>query len=163
MKPELTPELKKRFFAQYYGQKVMKHKKTPNIDFNVDLTLAESNYLYLKLNPISSITDQEAIEIGKAATNLTTDWNSSPNKKYFTVKRDGKYKGISITEKYSSRDVQIDPVDGEITVYEDDTELSASGTQIWGYQLMLSYGIAIPFMGHSVEDLVKSGWIRLEE
>jgi len=174
MKPELNTALKARFFAQYWGQKVIVTRsnfypiKLGEELFVDDTTMG--NYLVnpklrlaLLLRPITSITDEEAIEVAKAATNLMTDWNSSPNKKYFTVNRDGKYKGIGISEKYSVRSVYIDPVDGEITVYEDESELSATCTLIWGYQLMLSYGICLPFMGYSIEELVNAGWVRLVE
>jgi len=162
MKPELNNELKARLFAQYWGQKVMADKFRPDKTFEV--VIPGSDRLYLKLRPITSITEKEAIEIGKAATNITTDWNSSQNKKYFKVKKD-KYGGIEVSEKYSTREVVIDPVDGEINVYNDfdkqNVELDASATKIWAYQLMISFGICLPFMGYSVEDLVNTGWVRL--
>lgn len=163
MKPQLTPELKARFFAQYYGLKVKTTEMSDGQMFNTGPKVTARFGSYLVLRSISSITDEEAIEIAKAAANLTTDWNSSPNKKYFYVTRDKKYKGIEVTEKYSYRSVHIDPVDGEITVYNDDSEISESGLQIWGFQLMLSYGICLPFMGYSVEELVQAGWVKLRE
>jgi len=59
MKPELTSELKKRFYAQYYGQKVMADRQMPDKTFDIDLTYAERERSYLKLKKLSNISFEE--------------------------------------------------------------------------------------------------------
>lgn len=65
MKTENTLENKKRFFAQYFGQKILTSTESPHlIGYNTSIhnTIGME---YLELTPLSQITDEDAIRIAR--------------------------------------------------------------------------------------------------
>jgi len=61
---ENTLENKKCFFYQYYGQPVLRYRNLP-IEFVKKLSFRSAKFLihsYLELTPLSSITDEHAVE-----------------------------------------------------------------------------------------------------
>ena len=137
MKAELTPELKERFFAQYWGQNVIQKENTERLSTVCGVTqqLMECSERWLLLRPILSITDEEAIEI-----NSILHPNQFADKQIIIV-------WITMLIKAGK---------GTISVFGRALSLELS-------DYLRSIGVALPFMGHSVEDLAKAGWIRLTE
>lgn len=185
MKVELTPELRTRFTSQYFGQEVV---ETPTLVWtgnppepshdewsmaaldsrNIDFVI--SHNIPICLRNLQSLTKEEVIEIAKIATDggfyglNKSGWIVSEN---FGTGFNGKPDGyFEISHKKSSHKVCIDIVDGEIDVYEYDSEKMIEEDAImkdliWAYQYMIGLGVAIPFMGHSIDDLVEAGWVSL--
>jgi len=157
MKPELTLELKKRFYAQYYGQKVMADKQMPDKTFDVDLTYAERERSYLKLRSVSKITDEEAIEVAKIIL---------PRFDVSSVER-GDEVGVWLGDhrvsiyndssgfclEYREHPKQIESCYITMNIFN----------ELHAYQYLQSIGVITDFMGYSVEELVNAGWVRLIE
>ena len=66
---ELTNELKARFFAQYWGQEVLRFTHPNLLDDIWRVNELEDDlagrYGYLELKPLSSITDEDAAEVAR--------------------------------------------------------------------------------------------------
>jgi hypothetical protein len=62
---ENTLENKAKFFALYWGQKVKRYNKSPfiELDFVDFIEIKECDFIELK--PLSSISDEDAIEVAK--------------------------------------------------------------------------------------------------
>src|SRR5690606_7643104 len=131
---ENTIENKAKFFAQYWGQEIMKESDN---DLNETVYFANthanqskiSNY-YLELKTLSSISDKDAIEV-------STIWGSQVYSRIL---------GHSLISRLAS---------GTDTI---ETQFR----NILGVVNYLhSKGYALPFMGISVEQMVEWGWITL--
>lgn len=137
MKPELTPELKERFFALYWGQEVfcwpgVFDQKISGSTFAGGIDIED----FLFLRPISSITDEEAIEVAKIG-----------------------HLGSSYTEESTIYHGKV-----LLNDYINSSRCNLRGYDWMNIQDYLrSIAIALPFMGHSVESLVEAGWIKLVE
>lgn len=129
MKAELTPELKERFFALYWGQKVMKDKFRPDKLFMVQPHEAESDRTCLMIRTLDQITDEEAIEVAKI-----------------------------IWEKESEKDMHTAEEGRWYLIYRCKLDRKEHPALI---DFLRSKGFAVPYMGHSVEELVDAGWIKL--
>lgn len=124
---------KAKFFAQYWGQAVMRYD-TGNVIYGVEgklvNTVDEKDYLQLK--PLSSISDEDAIELWDKLY-LNNTWANK--EKIYAV-----HTSIGLdSNDYTFFEVQI-IVD-----------------------FLRSKGYALPFGGLSVEQLVKYNWLRLSE
>lgn len=66
MKKEITPEIRQRIFALYFGQKIMRdntiNKQYPIHGANIDF---DPEGAWLEVKPLSSTTDEDAIEVAK--------------------------------------------------------------------------------------------------
>lgn len=138
MKPELTKELKERFYAQYIGSGI----ESPmgiHVNTSWDLPMnAESNYPLL-LRPISSITYEEALELCQI---LDPEIDFSEME---AIRDYNNQLGVSFTDiDFEAAENQIAPV-----------RISFAS------QYLQSKGFAVPFMGHSVEELISAGWVKL--
>lgn len=143
MKPELNSELKQRFFALYWGQKVafVPFKEPSDQICNVKdrCSYGEIKAEYLLLRPLSSITDTEAIELSKIL-----DPNLSVEDLDSVVTE---YKGQLVR---SFEEIDFVPAENQI-----------SPIRIhFACQYLISKSFAIPYMGHSVAELEKAGWIK---
>jgi len=165
MKPELTPELKERFFAQYWGQKVLDGKSNP-VTFPIwypPSEAAKQGY-YALLRPIVGITDKEALIISEIMKvedrDFWTDqfstfrvYNGNPLAKELDYEASRIRTGLAYAEyffrenKWANRSVW----------YCEQKLILAVG------DYLRSVGVSIPFMGHSVQELVNAGWVRLVE
>jgi hypothetical protein len=124
MKAEINNENKAKFFALYYGQEIiMKRVWDSPMDFkylfqdDLEYNVAST---YLKLKPLSQITDEDAIEV----------------------------------ECYGAG------------VDEYGYSFSRVGHTSWkGHEqdYLRSKGYALPWMGLTVDELVKAGWVTLTE
>ena len=149
MKTQNTLENKARFFAQYWGQHVLYFSSgfLRKID-NLTLDSVENDD-YLELKPLSNISNEDAIEIGK----ITGCWTAEEVVecgdeinyeliKYGKLFCDGVGKkwglGMSCPFVGTLQDI-IDAID---------------------YLRLKSY--ALPYMDLSVEDLIDYGWVKLK-
>lgn len=163
MKAELTQELKERFFAQYFWQNIMwfdgdeeemgvfivsQHAKGESIE-----------HAYLALRPLDQITDEEAIEVSKASLGASVSLGITGVRR-FNHPSGPKMSTITVLFDREELEVLINLGSGYLSI--------SSGSRKYGIfdpfhyvQKLLSFGIALPFCGHSVEDLVSAGWIKL--
>lgn len=63
MKPKINNENKAKFFALYWGQKVVKDKSSQRLYVSPNINLEHESW-FLSLKPLSSINDEDAIELG---------------------------------------------------------------------------------------------------
>lgn len=136
MKTELTIENKQKFFALHFGQEVHALKMSKKdvvstvdeISFRKDIS---EDYLYL--NPLSSITDEDA----KRLAVIEADFRTSD------VFKRGRQLANSVEDcQYSVGNFKTVML---ITDY------------------LRSKGYALPWMGLSVDEMVQAGWIKLKE
>jgi len=168
---EINNESKSKFFAQYWGQKVFKYNRNdslidPNEIGNV-IYIPKSkamNYSFLELKPLSSISDEDAIEVvkiceGFAPENIefrdrTGDYFASPIKwkQAFSILNPGtKNERIDIIANFSNTKDGVSICSGN--------EYWRCHTQASDY--LRSKGYAFPWMGLSVNEMVEAGWIKL--
>jgi hypothetical protein len=132
MKAELTPILKARLFALYWGQPVVERltedpfwkDRLDVVDWYMVETLNES---FLKLRQISQLSDDEAIEVAKIVWPKHTQLHTPEEGRWYVLK-----------ERATHPNDYLSLCD-----------------------YLRSIGIALPFMGHSVEELVNVGWVKL--
>ncbi len=140
---EDTIENKQEFFDQYSGQNIVVLPEgsiqklcTPHAFRFLDKVTKSKSYL--ELTSLSMITDENAIEVMEI---LKTDpqeagYDCSWQKLRDDLRKDGDLIHIQLKSFYG----------GELDVYD----------------FLRSKGYALPWMGLSVEELVKRGWIRLK-
>jgi len=161
---ENTKENKGKFFAQYFGQKVL-CSGSNDVIFEVigmDLKddLNESDYL--QLTPLSQITDEDAIEVAEIINisnyDIIETFNSNDKnvlKGIITSKKDGDNYG-GIVYLYSDYTIYWD--------YYNKEKYNGYETRILeSYDYLRSKSYALPYMGLSVEQLQSLGWIRLSK
>jgi len=147
-----TPENKAKFFALYWGQAVMTYNdeilKFNNAVsnpahfyvsmFNIDFI---ENKL-LRLRQLSSITDDEAIEVAKFS-GFDFDEDTERAVSYDTT-----------LGKKTETDYLINRGKSTIKLFLNKLNYKA-------YQYLQSLGFAIPYHDLSVDDLIAYGWIKL--
>lgn len=136
---ENTVNNKMAFFAQYWGQKVLHIRNSP-IPFHLSSMkpsdILESDYLSLKA--LSSISDEDAIEVAKILTPEIETFG-----RVHEFKED-------ILEIFLGQ-IGFDDLSGEFLI----------GGLFSAYDHLRSKSYLLPFMGLSVETLVEYGWVRL--
>lgn len=133
MKPHINKEKKERFFAQYWGQRV---KASPESNgWTVGITNIGCSPLrdcWLELTPLSMITDEDAIEVGKIMN-------------------------LSHLQPKSTLNVLVrDILSGRI----DKKGNTLLWLRIYDY--LRSKGYVLPWMGISVEEQIEAGWVKLK-
>lgn len=177
---EINIESKTKFFAQYWGQLVIEDVTNSGL-LSAYPILGSNMYRiqesHLLLKTLSSITDEDAIEVAKLAHQLPkgnfkvlrrdergniiyveTDFSSVGIKYFISIRY--KYGTVCAqicfsetpTEKYSQNTVSI----GQISI---SSERPVPYIAIVDF--LRSKGYAIQFMGLSVEQMVEAGWIKL--
>lgn len=121
---ENTLENKSRFFAQYWGQKVIALDDEQTFIIS---DLSQIKNWHLELTPLSDITDEDAKKVAALAYKIRTG----------------------------------NIVDGKGYLHQFDKVNASYPTIISDY--LRSKGYALPWMGLSVEQLMKYGWVKLEE
>lgn len=82
---EITNEIKAKIFAQYLGQKVYRNEfydkhSLPSCKVNVAcLENLENNNSYLQLKSLTSMHDEDAIEVAKMQANMSIDLTKEEN------------------------------------------------------------------------------------
>lgn len=168
---ENTIENKAKFFALYWGQDIMKYYFEDET-FHIIQGFMHPNYLkasHLQLNPISQISDEDAIEVASIILNKKIN-------PLQLIRWDWRYSVIVNREK-SVQDENV-----EIEMYVSITYDSCDIKFIWDYKhskgvgqqerhcpnsvtaydYLRSKGYAVTYMGLSVEKLVEYGWIKLK-
>lgn len=129
---ENTLENKEKFFAQYWGQRILRYSFWREDVESRDCKFEEAvkNH-YILLKPLSSITDEDAVEVAKI-------FNQHKIKAHYS---DDSLKAYLIKE-------------GKQFAFRCEHYVVI-------YQYLQSKGYALPFMGLSVEQLVEYGWVKL--
>lgn len=138
---ENTTENKAKFFALYWGQRVVYDNNRYYTVDTLGITILRGCLL---LTPLSQITDEDAKELGKICGLAN-----------------GTVRGYaySVLVEDDSYQLQIS-FNGYICLRKNDKLYNEKGI-LDCYDFVRSKGYALPYMGLSVEDLVKLGWIRL--
>lgn len=163
MKAEITRENKTKFFAQYWGQNIFhwkypEHAANENVITNIDegaLKYAKCGSILLK--PLSSISDEDAIEVAKIAC-----------PELFHTRKSGHYVDrsqidwVSVKHCNNYKSVDID-IDGYVLVCnESDGSLyERNSNMAHAIDYLRSKGYTLPWMGLTVEEMVEAGWIKL--
>lgn len=151
---ENTKEWKERFFALYWGQKVLVSFNKPHFCIFDMEGVAENEYLQLK--PLQSIADEDAIEVANKIG-------------YFfdKVVRSDKY--IYVTDKYNDFEDQSETLriypNGEIFYLNESgkvNELSMEQAETV-ISFLRSNAISYQFNGVDVNTLIEWGWVKLKE
>lgn len=134
-------ENKAKFFAQYYAQRVLCVKGgNPNFmpvsHWNTIQTYDHFKDSWLELKHLSSITDEDAIEVCEMS-----------------------YRDLSQQDKSERLEIGKRIVKGCIS---DDPSYFSALLFITVYQYLQSKGYALPYMGLSVEKQVEYGWVKLK-
>lgn len=152
-------ENKAKFFAQYWGQFVL---KMPN---NNDLLKCFDwvNYdrCYLELKPLEDITDEDAIGVAKIVSPMLFDGNGN-NGGHIIDKSEIKSGWISVKHKRKITMVDID-LDGFVFEYHEYEGYTRPSLVNAGADYLRSQGYALPWMGLSIDDLIKYGWVKLKK
>lgn len=151
METEMTNELKAKFFAQYWGQKVLTSKnwETEGDPEYVCGPYFDGNYEghYLLLKPLSSITDEDAIEVAKILyPGYKGEWQVCDKGAALLKLRNNKGSMLIIWKDLS----------GQYGVNDLDYYLLPN---VVDYLRSKSY--ALPFMGISVNQLTTAQWVKL--
>lgn len=141
-------ENKARFFAQYWGQKIVYDEFMRRVDILcVDVALGNSqNSIFqdysLTLKPLSSITDEDAIGVAK----FEFDFFNCLDIDVKAVRDLSKVSVVLLRDNTFLAKIQVNnPY--KLNVNEID--------------YLRSKGYATPYMGLSVETMVEYGWIKL--
>jgi hypothetical protein len=152
MKTQNTLENKAKFFAQYWGQKVLSdisnsgNKEIYPVDTSNMYGIDRS---YLELKPLSQISDEDAIQGIMFTYNKTYDELGEilEVKNYFTF---SDITSIELGRNFKTYR-QIHHWNGDRKI----------GSKECDY--FRSKGYALPYMDLSVDNLIEYGWIKLKE
>lgn len=136
---ENTLENKAKFFAQYWGQKVLHRQHLVNGNL-IDLVYNKDtkDKYWLGLKPLSSITDEDAII-------LMNIIYPEFDKKEILYKKD---RFIYFLSKNPIYHISMECVEDNC---------------IYVFDYLRSKAYAIPWMGLSVDELIEYGWVKLED
>ncbi|GAB3177498.1 hypothetical protein [Telluribacter humicola] len=179
MKPELTLDLKARFFAQYMGidQEIVcyngyapfKLAAIPHMlrgycasmiikegnKTTIDSFLIEFSALQLKI--LSDITLEDAVIVYNILNGAHQgDTFQIRYKKDFVKER---YAQLFYT--YKNEDSVLLNIDKEGLFHA--IFIARSYYTLEAYDYLKSKGYAVPFMGYSVEELIEAGWIQIRK
>jgi len=133
MKTENTPEEKAKFFAQYWGQKVLK-TGTYTYEVNSSFNLKHDAY-FLELTPLKNISDEDAIEVASIRGFVNISRVKFVFEGYWvTLKQKGKR---SVTKFVFFRDMYQPEID-----------------------FLRSKSYLLPYKDLSTEDLIAYGWAK---
>jgi len=155
MKTEINLENKAKLFAQYWGQNVA----GMTCDMGGWTVGKRNDFDYLELNTLSSISDEDAIEVAHI---LTSNKYTSSDFKIFHSGSNHNPPYISVD--YRSVDFQYKCA-FQIYLSSNMIYANISNSVIWDYvvSFLRSKGYALPWMGLSVDEMIKAGWIKLED
>lgn len=181
-KLENTSENKSKFFALYWEQAVLiRNVNDPQYDDVISMTAYNySGWLsrsVLELKPLSSISDDEAIEVSKIIFPNLSDpifkislgYERSNglhiDQSVLCIECSGFINNPVAPKHYLYGLIQIDLEENDIITgyFQDDGNEfrdDHSDNILHAYDYVRSNGYALPFMGLSVEDLIEYGWIK---
>lgn len=133
---------RENFFALYWGQDVaIEYNRRPTWTYRVLNNLGKINYL--KLKPLSSITEEDILEGLFFVHGRLTE-----------VERFPTY--ISLYDEQHDATILFDLRTGVVMQPDMTYYMDAPMTDY-----LRSKGYAVPYMGHSVEELIKNNLIRI--
>lgn len=145
MEAEINNENKAKFFAQYWGQLVLR-SLTNGGNFHLYQVGFGNQYYneldYLELKSLSNISDVDAIDVAKINTSI--HWNNglTPNVWKNSFGQTIVSNGTGIIDKY-----------GQTII----SEHYLSYTQV---DLLRSRGYLVPWMGLSCEEIIEAVWAK---
>jgi hypothetical protein len=143
---ENTVENKAKFFAQYYGQTIIRNHSGFGGKFKVtDLHFQDDAEYYLELKSLADITDEDAIEVAKL--NKSVNWNTGRKEEVF---------------KNPFGDTVVSNGSGLVQKYGQTLVTKISVLTFEQVDLLRSKGYALPFNGLSVEEQISRGWVRIK-
>lgn len=139
MKAEINNENKAKFFAQYWGQDVLCSEMYGDGGTVYSATMKDSSIKneWLELKPLSSISDEDAIEVAKI----------------FNI---GHLRGTTVSLIKSI----LSALDGS-TNKSETTEFVLNW--INALDFLRDRGYLVPFLGLSCEELIEDGWAKYKE
>lgn len=133
----MTKEEKEQYFACHYGQKVMMGNNAGSA-VKVDRTWNwEHISFYLELAPLSSITDEDAVEVARVVHQADH---------FKTIKQGRRYVESVILSIKQYHEGYYYPYMKCISVID----------------YLRSKGYALPWRGYSVDQLIEQGWLKLK-
>ena len=149
-------DVKCRFFAQYYGQEILRWHQwietTPDSKVDLSIPAIEKSGWFIKLKPLSKITKEHLQQIFIKEFPFDTIFNSYDFmckydlRNYFIISNVCEKKYLKIID------------------FENNKEFNYSNYKTIshiGIDFLRSQGYAVPFMEYSVDDLISFGWVRL--
>lgn len=165
METKNTLENKAKFFAQYWGQKILRFTQTDNsfsclcVNDNINDVKNYSDWI-LELKALSGISDEDAIEVAKIGLGKS----KLPQNIRITTTT-SKYFGFSFILN-NEHEYMID-----FNNFYNPTLIRLSGktpSNIYLHRVYLivdylrSNGYALPWNGITVEEMIEFGWIKLK-
>ena len=137
----MTQQEKANFFAQYLGQEIMSYPHNSGCLMYVGgINMTNLSDEYIILTPLSMITDEDAIEVAT---------QQGFHNKHVTISKENQIQyGKEIAETLNEE--------------RDNVELYYS-TMVMNADYLRSKGYALPWNGHTVEEMEKSGWLKLNK
>lgn len=137
---ENTLENKAKFFALYWGQNCAWMKRPHEIEYLEKVSDYSITWIsYLELKPISSISDEDAIEV----YNIMIPLGKSAEKERI-------FYGRSFIKDYDTTNETLEFAQSYLDIQR-------------AIDFLRSRGYALPWIGLSVEQLIEYGWIKLKE
>lgn len=172
-----TLESKAKFFALYWGQKVLCNTNKGWSDWTIsqislrEIVLAKSDSL--ELTPLSQISDEDAIKVAQLSHQMPNAnfivervGNDLVHLKYYqeNIKREvhisiNKY-GCINSNWHFLKDGDDEAKSFKINIGEIQTSIK-NIPYISIVDFLRSKGYALPWMGLSVEEMIEFGWIKL--
>lgn len=132
---ENTVENKRKFFAQYFGQQVLRISSTNLKYVDTNWNWGHPSH-YLELTPLSKISDEDAIEMANIIGNCSHISDES---------KVSQLNDLLSTPNFSNKQ----------------TNISASKWLV-AFQTLTAKGYALPFHDLSIETLITYGWLKLK-
>ena len=142
IQPSFLGGVKCRFFSQYYGVKCMYISGVGLVKVGSGAWNLKHPDFFLKLKPLSEITEEDAIEVLKLIYPKTRNIESNCIRFF--------------RESYGSPRVN--------QYYKEDIERYVNihpNLERIAIDYLRSKGYALPFMEYSLEDLISFGWMRV--
>lgn len=166
MKTEINNENKARFFAQYWGQLVLR-SLTNGGNFHLYQVGFGNQYYneldYLELKPFSSISDEDAIEVAKI---VCARHNRHYKESEITYKMEGKWKVILMVKNIERYEIHImsDGI-GFVDRLKDGCgdKNYYCPSQFHVSDFLRSHGYLVPFKGLTCEEIIEAGWAKYKE
>lgn len=152
-------ENKTKFFAQYWGQRVFVGHVLEEVNSSYIDPMYDTSILELK--PLEDITDEDAIDVAKIVSPMLFDGNGD-NGGHIIDKSEIKAGWISVKHMRKITMVDID-LDGFVFEYHEDEGYTRPSLVNAGADYLRSKGYALPWMGLSIDDLIKYGWVKLKK
>jgi len=163
---ENTIENKGKFFALYWGQRVLMYPKdnlagrSGGIDVvNWLISTEVSLNGFLELKPLSQISDEDAIELSKIiAPDL---FMSAGNDNKHFIDRRFEPDWITVRHRRKIQSVDID-FDGYTCICNEEEEYLRNPYAHSGIDFLRSKCYALPWNGITVEKMIEYNWIKLK-